>query len=288
MEPTSDCTRWLRAGLDTGAVRPAHDGPSRLTDGTPCGRWSRRRHRRGPAWSPNGTSLAVSTVNRSFVPSLDSYAVDGDKRRYVRGPRGSPPGLLGAGWLVDQLGGRLHRHRQGCCSRMGRELEGAALYSLAGPTPDTPFPWSDRDERFRWPAVGHDDGTADLRQRHRIVPAVPSMGKQVEVCSPISLSCSAVPAPAGDVAEDPHGHRPVRRSPYVAARARTPASSWALLSRRGTRLASSSCQPGDAVRVPGRRCSGRSSPGLVNEREELGIRGEQRFVASSKSGGSTH
>ncbi len=71
----------------------------------------------GAAWSPNGTSLAVSTVKLQLcsVPRL----LRGGRRQAhgMDGGPGGPPGLLGAGWLVDQLGGRLHRHRQGCCSR---------------------------------------------------------------------------------------------------------------------------------------------------------------------------
>ena len=66
----------------------------------------------GAAWSPDGSSVAVSTLNRNFVPTLASYSVAGDRGTVWRDTLGTRR-LHRAGRLVERVGSGVHRDRQG-------------------------------------------------------------------------------------------------------------------------------------------------------------------------------
>jgi hypothetical protein len=171
----------------------------------------------GAAWSPDGSSLAVSTINGSFVPSLDSYTVDGDKRTVWTGaPVAHQDFLVPAGWW-NSWGIVYTVIDNGAVPDGEGSFEDAALYSLAGPDATPHFLGETVTNDSDGPPSATTTGLLTFVNDTGSFPRVPWMGKQVEVCSPVSLSCSAVPAPAGDVTEDPAWSSSGTTLAYVAA-----------------------------------------------------------------------
>lgn len=171
----------------------------------------------GAAWSPTGASLAVSTLNHNFVASLDSYAVEGDARTgWHADPESRQYFIVPAGWWTG-WGVVYTVIDNGAVPDGEGSFEDAALYSLAGP---------DATPHFLGETLTNDsDGAPSVNNAGVLTfvsdagqdPRTPWDGKQVEICSPASLSCSAVPAPAGDVTEDPEWSTSGPMLAYVTA-----------------------------------------------------------------------
>jgi dipeptidyl aminopeptidase/acylaminoacyl peptidase len=172
----------------------------------------------GAVWSPTGTSLAVSTLNNQFVPSLTSYTVAEDSpTAWNPDPDQRPFFVVPAGWW-NGWGVVYTVIDNGAVPDGEGGFENAALYSLSGPdatphllgetlTNDSDGPPSATSAGLLTfvSAIGQAD------------PRAPWYGKQVEVCSSSTLSCSAAPLPPGDVTDDPVWSPSGSTLAYVAA-----------------------------------------------------------------------
>jgi dipeptidyl aminopeptidase/acylaminoacyl peptidase len=156
----------------------------------------------GAAWSPDGTSLAVSTINSGFVASLASYTLEGDHRTAWTRTSGAKEFLVPAGWWTG-WGVVYTVVDNGAVPDGEGGFSNAALYAAADPH---------APPRFLGDTVPNDSDGAPSATSSGLLTFVndsgsfartPWMGEQVEVCSPVSHACSAVPAPAGEVTEDP-------------------------------------------------------------------------------------
>ncbi len=157
----------------------------------------------GAAWSPDGSSLAVSTLDHKFVPSLDSYSV-------ARGTRTAWPGapdargafVIPTGWW-NEWGVVYTVIDNGAVPDGEGSFEDAALYSLASPGATPRYLGETLTNDSDGPASVSSTGLLTFVSDAGRDPRTPWNGKQVQVCSPASVSCSAVPTPTGDVTEDP-------------------------------------------------------------------------------------
>ncbi len=171
----------------------------------------------GAAWSPTGGSLAVSTMSHSFVPSLVSFTVATGQRVAWAGAPDTPGDfLVPAGWwngwgvvytVVDN--GSVPEGEGG--------FEDAALYSLAAPHATPRLLGETVTNDSDGPPSATSTGLLTFVSDAGQDPRTPWNGKQVEVCAAASHSCSAVPAPAGDVTEDPVWSTSGSMLAYVAA-----------------------------------------------------------------------
>jgi TolB protein len=170
----------------------------------------------GAAWSPDGSSLAVSTLNRTFVPTLASYSVATDRRTVWTGaPAARQDFIVPAGWWTG-WGVVFTVIDKGAVPDGEGSFEDAALYSLSRPGA-TPHHLgetltNDSDGAPSATTTGlltFVSDTGDAR--------IPWNGKKVEVCSLRSMTCSAVPTPPGDVTEDPVWSPSGSTLAYVAA-----------------------------------------------------------------------
>jgi hypothetical protein len=178
----------------------------------------------GAAWSPDGSSIAVSTLNHSFVPSLDSYVVRSDLRTAWAGDSDAKQEfIVPAGWwhgwgivytVIDD----------GAVPEGEGGFENADLYSLAGP---------DATPRFLGETEPNDSAGAPTATSNGILTFVSSTspwartpwdGKQVLVCVSPSNPCTPVPTPAGDVTGDPSLSTSGSILAYVAAPGSTSSS----------------------------------------------------------------
>ena len=157
----------------------------------------------GAAWSPNGKSMAVATMNRGDTPSLISYSVSGDRRTAWTGaPDTKGDWLVPAGWwnrwgvVYSVVGNGMVPSGEG-------SFNNSALYSLGSPG-GTP--------RFLGDTVLNDSDGAPTATSSGLLafvsstgndPRTPLDGKQVQVCTVPSNPCVAAPTPAGDVSLDP-------------------------------------------------------------------------------------
>ena len=195
----------------------------------------------GAGRSPDGASLAVSTLSHSFVPSLNSYTIHGDRRTtWNDDPNSRQYFVVPAGWW-NGWGVVYTVIDNGAVPNGEGSFEDAALYSLAGPDATPHFLGETLTNDSAGPPSATNTGLLTFVSDAGQDPRTPWNGKQVEVCSPASLSCSAVPAPSGDVTEDPAWSPSGSMLAYVASPSRTPTSSWPLLSRRGTGHTCSRC-----------------------------------------------
>jgi len=171
----------------------------------------------GAAWSPDGASLAVSTLSHSFVPSLNSYTIHGDRRiTWNDDPNSRQYFVVPAGWW-NGWGVVYTVIDNGAVPNGEGSFEDAALYSLAGPDATPHFLGETLTNDSAGPPSATTAGLLTFVSDAGQDPRTPWNGKQVEVCSPASLSCSAVPAPSGDVTEDPAWSPSGSMLAYVAA-----------------------------------------------------------------------
>jgi hypothetical protein len=171
----------------------------------------------GAAWSPTGASLAVSTIDRNFVPSLDSYTIAKDTRTTWKvDPEARQDFVVPSGWwngwgiVYSVIGNGAVPDGEG-------SFEDAALYSLASPDAAPHFLGETLTNDSDGPPSATSRGLLTFVSDTGQFPRIPWMGKEVEVCSPASLSCSAVPTLAGDVTEDPVWSASGSMLAYVAA-----------------------------------------------------------------------
>jgi dipeptidyl aminopeptidase/acylaminoacyl peptidase len=171
----------------------------------------------GAAWSPDGASLAVSTINHNFIPSLNSYTVDGDRSTaWNDDPNSRQFFVVPAGWWND-WGVVYTVIDNGAVPDGEGSFEDAALYSLAGPDATPHFIGETLTNDSDGPPSATNTGLLTFVSDAGQDPRTPWNGKQVDVCSPALLSCLAVPAPAGDVTEDPVWSPSSSMLAYVAA-----------------------------------------------------------------------
>jgi hypothetical protein len=157
----------------------------------------------GAAWSPNGMSLAVSTMNHNDIPSLDSYTVAGNGPTVWAGAPTAPGDfLVPAGWW-NRWGVVYTVIDDGMVPSGEGSFDNSALYSLSSPN-GTP--------RFLGETLSNDSDGAPTATASGILafvssttglPRSPMDGKQVQVCTSPSNPCKAAPSPAGDVSLDP-------------------------------------------------------------------------------------
>jgi len=156
----------------------------------------------GAAWSPNGMSLAVSTMSHNDISSLDSYTVAGNRPTVWAAPTAVGDWLVPAGWwngwgivytLIDN----------GMVPSGEGSFNNSALYFLSGPN---------SAPRLLGETLSNDSDGAPTATASGILafvsstaafPRSPMDGKQVQVCTSPSNPCIAAPTPAGDVSLDP-------------------------------------------------------------------------------------
>ena len=171
----------------------------------------------GVAWSPDGASLAVSTLSHNFVPSLVSYTVDGGRSTvWTADPGSRQYFVVPAGWW-NGWGIVYSVIDNGAVPDGEGSFEDAALYSLAGPDATPHLLGQTLTNDSDGPPSATNAGLLAFVSDAGQDPRTPWNGKQVQVCSPRSLSCSAVPAPVGDVTEDPVWSPSGTMLAYVAA-----------------------------------------------------------------------
>ncbi len=174
----------------------------------------------GAAWSPDGASLAVSTIGHDFVPSLHSYSVVNDKSTVWTGaPDVRGDWLVPAGWW-DRWGVVYTVIDNGAVPDGEGSFEDAPLYSLGAPDA-TPHLLGDTltDDSDGAPSASNSGLLAFVSDAGQD-PRTPWDGKQVQICAPAPLTCSPAPAPAGDVTEDPVWSPSGSMLAYVAAPSR--------------------------------------------------------------------
>jgi hypothetical protein len=156
----------------------------------------------GAAWSPDGSALAVSTESHAFTPSLTSYDVRTGRPTGWRGvPHARGDFVVPTGWWSGQgIGYTVIAY--GAVPDGEGSFSDAPLFAVSS---------SVTAPRFLGETLTNDspgEPTATVRGELAFVndtgfPRAIWDGKQVEVCAPGASTCSAVPAPAGDVTEDP-------------------------------------------------------------------------------------
>jgi Tol biopolymer transport system component len=157
----------------------------------------------GGAWSPNGISLVVSTMNHNDITSLDSYTVAGNGPTVWAGaPTARGDWLVPAGWW-NRWGVVYTVIDNGMVPGGEGSFNNSALYSLSSPN-GTPH--------FLGETVSNDSDGAPTATSNGILafvsstadfPRSPMDGKQVQVCTSPSSPCIAAPTPVGDVSLDP-------------------------------------------------------------------------------------
>lgn len=171
----------------------------------------------GAAWSPTGTSLAVSTMNHRFVSSLVSYTVATGRRTAWAGVSDTPGDfVVPAGWWSG-WGVVYAAVDNGSVPDGEGGFEDAALYSLVAPRATPRLLGETVTNDSDGPPSATSTGLLTFVSDAGLDPRTPWNGKQVEVCSAASHACSAVPAPAGDVSEDPVWSPSGSTLAYVAA-----------------------------------------------------------------------
>ncbi len=171
----------------------------------------------GAAWSPTGASLAVSTMNHRFVSSLVSYTVATGRRAAWTGvPETAGDFVVPAGWW-NGWGVVYAAVDNGSVPDGEGGFEDAALYSLVAPHAAPRLLGETVTNDSDGPPSATSTGLLTFVSDAGQDPRTPWNGKQVEVCSAASHACSAVPAPAGDVTEDPAWSPSGSTLAYVAA-----------------------------------------------------------------------
>ena len=157
----------------------------------------------GAAWSPDGASLALSTMGHDDVPSLISYSLAGHRSTTWTGaPAAKEDWLVPAGWW-NRWGVVYSVVDNGMVPSGEGSFNNSTLYSLGSP---------DGTPRLLGQTLINDSDGAPTATGSGLLafvsstgndPRTPLDGKQVEVCTAPSNPCVAAPTPAGDVSLDP-------------------------------------------------------------------------------------
>jgi WD40-like Beta Propeller Repeat len=154
----------------------------------------------GAAWSPDGSHIAVATIDRRFLPSLTSYAVT--TGRPTPWPGAAVVGrdaqihtsafIVPAGWW-RHWGVVYTVIANGAVPDGEGGFSDASLYAIASPGATPRYLGQTGTSTGNFAFVS-DDGNFDR---------APMEGKQVQVCLAASQTCAPVPAPAQDETLDP-------------------------------------------------------------------------------------
>lgn len=157
----------------------------------------------GAAWSPMGTSLAVSTMGHDDVPSLISYSLAGHtSTTWTGAPTAKGDWLVPAGWW-NRWGVVYSVVDNGMVPSGEGSFNNSTLYSLES---------HDGIPRLLGETLINDSDGAPTATANGLLafvgstgndPRTPMDGKRVEVCTAPSNPCVAAPTPAGDVSLDP-------------------------------------------------------------------------------------
>jgi WD40-like Beta Propeller Repeat len=170
----------------------------------------------GAAWSPDGSSLAVSTINHDFVSTLSSYVISTGKQTMWPAAGGARDFVVPAGWW-SQWGVVYTVIDNGAVPDGEGSFEDASLYVIANPDAAPQYLGKTLTNDSDGAPSGTPSGDFSFVSDSAGFPRTPWNGKQVVVCLGSSHACAPVPAPAGDVTEDPTWNPANSELAYVAA-----------------------------------------------------------------------
>jgi hypothetical protein len=171
----------------------------------------------GAAWSPDGSELAVSTMDHDFVSTLSSYVVSTGRRTTWTGASdGRQRFVVPAGWwrswgvVYTVIGNGSVPDGEG-------SFEDSSLYADSSPGAKPRFLGQTLTNDSDGAVTGTRSGDIAFVDDSASFPRVPWSGKQVVVCLASTRSCHSVPAPAQNVTEDPAWNPAGTELAYVAA-----------------------------------------------------------------------